>query len=128
MPGDVPVPARRTGCQGLHFRTEGEADVVLLEFSMYPTDQGESVSDFVKRSLEIIDDSGLDYRLGPMGTTVEGEIDQVLDVVRQCFERMSTDCNRIACVMKMDWRRGKSGRLNAKVDSLKQKTGRDLRT
>jgi len=102
--------------------------VVLLEFSMYPTDQGESVSDFVKRSLEIIDDSGLDYRLGPMGTTIEGEIDQVLDVVRQCFERMSVDCNRIAATMKLDWRRGRSGRLIAKVDSLKQKTGRDLRT
>ncbi len=102
--------------------------MVLLEFSMYPTDQGESVSDFVKRSLEIIDDSGLDYRLGPMGTTIEGEIDQVLDVVRQCFERMSVDCNRIAATMKLDWRRGRSGRLIAKVDSLKQKTGRDLRT
>jgi uncharacterized protein (TIGR00106 family) len=102
--------------------------VVLLEFSMYPTDQGESVSDFVKRSLEIIDDSGLDYRLGPMGTTIEGEIDQVLDVVRRCFERMSVDCNRIAATMKLDWRRGRSGRLTAKVDSLKQKTGRDLRT
>jgi uncharacterized protein (TIGR00106 family) len=105
-----------------------EGKVVLLEFSMFPTDQGESVSDFVKRSLEIIDDSGLDYRLGPMGTTIEGEIDQVLDVVRRCFERMSGDCNRIAASMKMDWRRGQSGRLAAKVESLRQKTGRDLRT
>ena len=102
--------------------------MVLLEFSMFPTDQGESVSDFVKRSLEIIDDSGLDYRLGPMGTTIEGEIDQVLDVVRRCFERMSADCNRIAASMKMDWRRGQGGRLTAKVESLRQKTGRDLRT
>jgi uncharacterized protein (TIGR00106 family) len=102
--------------------------MVLLEFSMYPTDQGESVSDFVKRSLEIIDDSGLDYRLGPMGTTIEGELEQVLEVVRRCHERMAKDCNRIACVMKLDWRRGRSGRLQAKVDTLREKTGRDLRT
>ncbi len=102
--------------------------MVILEFSMYPTDQGESVSKFVGRSLEIIDDSGLPYKLGPMGTCIEGEIDQVLDVVKQCFDRMSQDCNRIACSVKMDWRRGKQGRLTAKVDALKQRTGRDLAT
>jgi uncharacterized protein (TIGR00106 family) len=95
---------------------------------MYPTDRGESVSDFVKGSLEIIDDSGLGYRLGPMGTCIEGDIDQVLEVVKQCFARMSQDCNRIAAVIKLDWRRGKTGRLTAKIDSLKQKTGRDLKT
>lgn len=102
--------------------------MILLEFSMYPTDQGESVSAYVKRSLEIIDDSGLDYRLGPMGTCVEGDVDQVLGIIKQCFERMSQDCNRIACVAKMDWRRDRQGRLTAKVESLRQKTGRDLKT
>lgn len=102
--------------------------MVLIEFSMFPTDKGESVSSYVSRSLEIIDDSGLPYKLGPMGTCIEGDIDQVFDVVKQCFERMSQDCNRIACNLKLDWRRGKSGRLTAKVDSIKQKTDRDLST
>jgi uncharacterized protein (TIGR00106 family) len=102
--------------------------MVLLEFSMYPTDKGESVSDYVSRSLEIIDDSGLNYRLGPMGTCLEGEIDQVLDVVKRCFERMSEECNRIACVMKFDYRKGYSGRLASKIETVKRKTGRDLAT
>ncbi len=102
--------------------------MVLLEFSMYPTDQGASVSRFVARSLEIIDDSGLPYRLGPMGTTIEGEMDQVLDVVSRCFERMSGDCDRIAVNVKMDWRRGAKDRLQGKVDSVRRKTDRDLRT
>lgn len=102
--------------------------MVLLEFSMYPTDKGESVSDYVKRSLEIIDDSGLPYKLGPMGTCVEGEIDEVMDLVRRCFERMSADCNRVACVMKFDYRKGYRGRLESKVATVKRKTGRDLAT
>ena len=102
--------------------------MVLFEFSMYPTDKGESVSDYVKRSLAIIDDSGLPYKLGPMGTCLEGDIDEVLSVMKQCFTRMSEDSNRIACVMKFDYRRAKGGRLEAKVETLKQKTGRDLRT
>ena len=100
--------------------------MVLLEFSMYPTDKGASVSDYVKRSLEIIDDSGLPYRLGPMGTCLEGEWDQVMDVVRRCYERMSEDCGRIACQIKIDAREGESGRLDSKVATLKRKTGRDL--
>jgi uncharacterized protein (TIGR00106 family) len=102
--------------------------MILLEFSMYPTDKGESVSEYVKRSLEIIDDSGLPYKLGPMGTCLEGEIDQVFAVMKQCFSRMSEDCNRIACAMKFDYRKSKGGRLDAKVDTLIRKTGRDLRT
>jgi uncharacterized protein (TIGR00106 family) len=102
--------------------------MVLLEFSLYPTDKGESVSDYVKRNLEIIDDSGLPYRLGPMGTTLEGEYDQVMAVVKRCFDRMSTDCGRVACQIKIDYRAGRTGRLDAKVQVLKDKTGRDLAT
>ena len=65
--------------------------MVLLEFSMTPLDKGESVSQYVSRSLEIIDTSGVDYRLNPMGTVLEGEWDEVMGVVRQCFEKMSGD-------------------------------------
>jgi len=102
--------------------------MLLLEFSMYPTDKGAGVSAYVARSLEIIDASGLPYRLGPMGTTLEGEYDEVMAVVRRCFERMSEDCDRVACQVKLDWRRGPGGRLEAKVDKLKRITGRDLAT
>ena len=102
--------------------------MVLLEFSMYPTDKGASVSDYVKRSLEIIDDSGLPYRLGPMGTCLEGEWDEVMAVVTQCFERMQSDCGRVAVSLKVDYRAGASGRLDSKVATVKAKTGRDLQT
>ena len=47
--------------------------MLLIELSMSPMDKGPSVSKWVARSLEIIDRSGLDYRLGPMGTCIEGE-------------------------------------------------------
>lgn len=101
--------------------------MVLLEFSLYPTDKGASVSDYVKRSLEIIDDSGLPYRLGPMGTCLEGEWNEVLAVVTRCFERMREDCDRIAITLKADYRRGPGGRLESKIATLKTKTGRELR-
>ncbi len=102
--------------------------MVLLEFAMYPTDKGASVSEYVKRNLEIIDDSGLPYQLGPMGTCLEGEYDEVMAVVKACHDRMSADCGRIACTLKFDARAGHSGRLESKVETLVRKTGRDLST
>ncbi|RMF90953.1 MAG: thiamine-binding protein [Planctomycetota bacterium] len=101
--------------------------MVLLEFSMYPLDKGESLSRYVARSLDIIDQSGLDYQCHAMGTTLEGEFDQVMEVVRRCFERMSQDCNRIECIIKMDYRAGKAGRLHAKVASVEEKLGRPVK-
>ncbi len=101
--------------------------MVLLEFSMLPLDQGESLSPFVARSLDIIDRSGLDYRCHAMGTTLEGEFDQVIDVVRQCFQAMAEDCRRIECSIKLDYRQGRQGRLEGKVASAEQKLGRAVR-
>ncbi|MGB9623407.1 MAG: thiamine-binding protein, partial [Phycisphaerae bacterium] len=45
----------------------------LVEFSMSPMGKGESVSEYVAHSLEIIEASGVPYRMGPMGTVLEGE-------------------------------------------------------
>ncbi|HEY4759013.1 MAG TPA: MTH1187 family thiamine-binding protein [Thermoguttaceae bacterium] len=101
--------------------------MILLEFSMFPIDKGESLSPFVARSLDIIDRSGLDYRCHAMGTEIEGEFDQVMKVVRDCFQAMAADCNRIECSIKFDYRKGRSGLLQAKVDSVEKKLGRPLK-
>lgn len=102
--------------------------MVLLEFSMSPLGKGESVSPFVAKSLEIIDQSGLDYRLNPMGTVLEGEWDQVFGVVKQCFEEMQKHCDRISVTIKADYRRGASDRLNGKIDSIEKILKRKLKT
>lgn len=102
--------------------------MVLLEFSMSPLGKGESVSEYVARSLEIIDRSGLEYRLNPMGTILEGEWDEVFAVVRDCFEAMRADCDRITCSIKVDYRKGPGGRLESKVRSVEERLGRPLKT
>lgn len=102
--------------------------MVLLEFSMAPFGKGESLSRFVARSLEIIDRSGLPYQLTPMGTILEGEYDEVMAVVRDCFERMSEDCERISTSIKIDYRDGASGRLKGKIASVENRVGRKLNT
>ncbi|HEX8988267.1 MAG TPA: MTH1187 family thiamine-binding protein [Rhodocyclaceae bacterium] len=102
--------------------------MVLLEFSMYPTDKGESVSAYVARSLDIIDRSGLPYQLTPMGTIIEGEWDEVMSVVTRCFDAMQKDCNRVATQIKVDFRAGSAGRLKSKIESVERNLGRSLST
>ncbi len=100
---------------------------MLLEFSVFPMGKGESVSSYVARSLEIIDRSGVPYRLNAMGTVLEGEWDDVIGVVRQCLDDMTEDCDRITCMIKFDWRRGATGRLTNKVASVEKRLGKALR-
>ena len=102
--------------------------MVLLEFSMTPLDKGASVSKYVSRSLNIIDKSGLPYRLNPMGTVLEGSLDDVLNLVRECHDLMASDCDRISTSIKIDYRKGKSGRLESKIKSVEEKLGRNLST
>jgi uncharacterized protein (TIGR00106 family) len=102
--------------------------MVLLEFSVSPLGAGESVSSAVARCLEIVEQSGLEYQLHAMGTLVEGELEQVLDVLRRCVEAVAVDHNRVTCSAKLDLRRGRSGRLQAKVTSVERQLGRRLKT
>jgi uncharacterized protein (TIGR00106 family) len=99
----------------------------LMEFSMTPLMKGESVSSFVARSVEIVERSGLDYRLHAMGTVVEGELEPLLVLLKQCFAAMQADCDRITCSVKFDFRRGRTGALESKVASVEQKLGRGLK-
>ena len=102
--------------------------MVLLELSITPLGQGESVSAYVARCLAIIDESGLEYELHSMGTILEGELDEVLDVLKQCIEDLAKDNDRITCSAKIDYRQGHHGRLRSKIASVENTLGRKLGT
>jgi uncharacterized protein (TIGR00106 family) len=95
--------------------------MVLLEMSITPLGKGESVSQYVAECVRLVDASGLDYELNSMGTIVEGELDDVLDLMRRCIELVATHSDRVTCAAKLDYRRGQSGRIRAKVASVQQK-------
>jgi uncharacterized protein (TIGR00106 family) len=102
--------------------------MVLAEFSIWPMDKGESVGAYVAGALDVVDRSGVPYRLGPMGTCLEGSWEQVMGVIGQCFQKMAQDCGRISCAIKIDYRKGHTGRLDGKVQSVEKRVGRKLRT
>ncbi len=100
--------------------------MILAEFSISPMDKGASLSDDVAHAIDLIDKSGLPYRLGPMGTCVEGEWDEVMALIKKCYLRMKKDCARINCSIKIDAREGGGGRLTQKIDTIETKVGRKL--
>jgi uncharacterized protein (TIGR00106 family) len=95
---------------------------------MSPLGKGESVAPYVARCLKVVAASGLDYRLHAMGTTLEGEWDDVFAVVRRCFEILKPDCERITCSIKVDYRAGPGGRLDGKVRRVEELLGHALKT
>ncbi|NPA39920.1 MAG: MTH1187 family thiamine-binding protein [Thermodesulfobacteria bacterium] len=102
---------------------------VLVEFSIFPLDKGESVSEYVARVLKIVKNSGVEYVLTPMATIVETEDpDSAMELIKKCIKELEKDCNRIILNLKMDYRKGKSGRLTGKVKSVEEKLGEKLKT
>ncbi len=101
--------------------------MIVLDLSIFPLDKGESLSPYVARCVDIIDRSGLDYRCHAMGTTIEGEFDELMDVVRQCFQALAADCDRIICSIKFDYRKGRKGGIESKLQSVEARLGRPVR-
>jgi uncharacterized protein (TIGR00106 family) len=100
--------------------------MALLEMSIVPLGQGESVSAEVARCIQIVERSGLSYELHAMGTIVEGELAEVLDLMRQCIEEVAKSANRVSCTAKIDHRQGVAGGIQSKVASVRQKLGQSL--
>lgn len=94
---------------------------VIIDFSIFPVDKEVSLSAYVARAVKVIRQSGLPHRTGPMGTCIEGEWEEVMEVVSQCFEKMKEDSDRIYMTIKVDYRKGLSGRLDGKLQSLENK-------
>ncbi len=91
---------------------------VLAELSIFPIDKGISLSPFVRRAVKIVEQSGLDYKLGAMGTTIEGNWPEVMQVIDKCFHALSQDCDRIYLTLKVDYHKDKTGMLKHKVESV----------
>ena len=100
---------------------------VLVEFSMFPTDKGESVSPYVTRIIKMIDESGVPYKLTSMGTVFETEtIDEALELIKRAYQQLEPDCNRVYSVVKFDIRKGKSNRIVQKIKSVESKLKKEV--
>jgi len=97
---------------------------VLLEFSMFPTDKGTSVSKDVSQVIKMIRETGFSYKLTAMGTIVETEsMEEALSVIQKAHDILSENSERIYSSLKMDIRKNSSNRLEGKIQSVESKIG-----
>ncbi len=95
---------------------------VLMEFAIFPTDKGKSVSADVAKVIQHIKNSGFTYQLTAMGTIVETQtVKQALNIVEQAAEILQTDSDRIYSTIKLDIKKGAINMIEEKINSINTK-------
>ena len=94
---------------------------MIAAFSITPLGVGESVGDLVADAVGLVRQSGLPNETNAMFTNVEGEWDDVLDLIKSCVMRVSESAPRVSVVIKIDHRPGRTGALQSKVASVERR-------
>lgn len=101
---------------------------MLLEFSIIPIGKGESIGDEIAKVIKIVEESGLPYKVNPMGTVVEGDWDKVMGLVKKCHQEVLKNCSRVVTSITIDDRPEKpADRIVEKIRSVEKRLGREVK-
>ena len=93
---------------------------MIAAFSITPLGVGESVGEAVADAVRLVRDSGLPNETNALFTNVEGDWDEVVDLLKACTMRVDESAPRVSLVVKIDYRPGVSDALHGKVASLEE--------
>jgi uncharacterized protein (TIGR00106 family) len=94
---------------------------MLAAFSVTPLGVGDAVGEYVADAVRVVRDSGLPNHTDAMFTTLEGDWDEVMTVVKRAVDAVAAKAPRVSVVLKADIRPGATGALSAKVESLERR-------
>ncbi|MBN1971878.1 MAG: MTH1187 family thiamine-binding protein [Candidatus Delongbacteria bacterium] len=98
---------------------------VIVEFAMFPTDKGESVSEYVSKIIENFRALKLHYQLTPMGTIFEtANVSEALEVINKSYNILEPHANRVYCTAKFDIRKNRTNGMEQKIKSIMDKNGK----
>jgi uncharacterized protein (TIGR00106 family) len=100
---------------------------VLVEFSIIPIGKGASVGKDIAKVIRIVENSGLPYKLNPMGTVVEGKWDELMALIKRCHRVVLRDGERVVTTIKIDDRKQRSNMIEEKIASLEKRLKKSLR-
>ncbi|WP_371669090.1 MTH1187 family thiamine-binding protein [Streptomyces sp. NBC_00289] len=93
---------------------------MTVAFSVTPLGVGEEVGEYVADAVRVVRESGLPHRTDAMFTSVEGEWDEVMDVVRRAVAAVERRAPRVSLVLKADIRPGVTDGLTSKVATVER--------
>jgi uncharacterized protein (TIGR00106 family) len=96
---------------------------MLVAFSVTPLGVGSAVAEYVADAVRVVRESGLPNRTDAMFTTIEGEWDEVMAVVKRAVDAVATKAPRVSVTLKADIRPGVTGALEAKVEAVERQLG-----
>ena len=100
---------------------------MIAQFTLIPLGtKTDSLSKTLAKAMEHVADSGLEYRVGPMGTTVQGDWYQIMNLINRCRKTLLKECGRISIQISVDDRKEAADPIREKVRSLEKKMGRKL--
>jgi uncharacterized protein (TIGR00106 family) len=91
---------------------------MLVAFSVTPLGTGEAVGEIVAEAVRVVRESGLPNQTDSMFTSIEGEWDEVMGVVKKAVDAVSARAPRVSLVIKADVRPGVTGALTSKVETI----------
>lgn len=94
---------------------------MIAEFSIVPFTGQESLSTHVAHIQRIVRESGLSYRLTPMGTIIEGRPRAVFDLIYACHMEMKEQANRVLTQVSIDDRGDDLNRMDRKIAAVQEK-------
>ena len=101
---------------------------MIFQLTIFPTDKVQAgVSADVASVIDIIDSSGLPYKTNAMSTIIEGDWDEVMEVINKARLKLKETSGRLYIVISVDDREGAGNRLEGKVESLERKLGRKVK-
>ncbi|MEV5506153.1 MTH1187 family thiamine-binding protein [Streptomyces orinoci] len=93
---------------------------MIAAFSVTPIGVGEDVGEYVAEAVRVVRASGLPNRTDAMFTSVEGDWDEVMDVIKRAVAAVEARCGRVSLVLKADIRRGVTDGLTTKVETVER--------
>ncbi|WP_062995486.1 MTH1187 family thiamine-binding protein [Nocardia mikamii] len=93
---------------------------MIAAFSVTPLGTGADVGRAVAEAVRIVRASGLPNETNAMFTTLEGEWDEVMGVIKQASDAILAVAPRCSLVIKADIRPGVTGALTSKVETVER--------
>ncbi len=100
---------------------------MVMELTIIPLGSGRSLSGAIAGLVEIIEDSGLDYRMTAFGTLIEGTWDQLTGVAKRCHFKAREKSERVLTMIRLDDYGERTGETDGAVDRVEKKLGREVK-
>jgi uncharacterized protein (TIGR00106 family) len=101
---------------------------MLFQLTMFPTDnKSASASAEVAGVIDLIDRSGLPYKLSAMATVIEGEWEPVMRLINRARLKLRKSHSRVYIIITVDDRKGAKNRLTGKIQSIERRLRREVR-